>query len=245
MSDVSPTAAMLIIGNEILSGRTQDANLAFVGTSLAEIGIRLMEARVVPDVEEEIVTAVNALRERYGYLFTTGGIGPTHDDITAACIAKAFGVGFGDHPEAVQRLTEYYGSEHLTEIRLRMARMPEGAVLVENSVSGAPGFRMGNVYVMAGVPSIMRAMFDSIKGELQRGQPIVSRTVTAEVPESRVAKALGEIQERYPDVDVGSYPFMKDGVLGVQLVARGTDAALVEEAEREIQVMVATLNSLP
>jgi len=223
----TPTAALVIIGNEILSGRTQDTNAAFLGTRLAALGIPLREIRVVPDVEGAIVEAVNALRARNTYVFTTGGIGPTHDDITAASIAAAFGVPCGRHPEAVRILRAHYGAD-LTEARLKMAETPVGASLIENPVSAAPGFRIGNVFVMAGVPKIMHAMFESLAPDLVGGPPILSRAVSAPAREGEIAEALAAIQARWPDVDIGSYPWAKGGRIGTTLVARGPDAAALE-----------------
>lgn len=224
MSD-QPTAAVLIIGNEILSGRTQDVNLAHIARELGEIGVRLAEARVIPDIEEEIVDAVNALRRRYTYLFTTGGIGPTHDDITSACVAKAFGLPFGRHPEAERRLLAYFPPEKVNAARMRMAETPEGAELIDNPVSIAPGFRVENVYVMAGVPAIMRAMFDGIKAKLKGGPRLKSRSLTIYAPEGEVAEPLAAIQADHATIDIGSYPFTRDGRYGTTIVFRGTDEA--------------------
>src|SRR3954464_5351890 len=201
MSSKTPkvvTAASLVIGKEILSGRTKDANLHYLATGLTAIGIRLMEARVVPDIEARIIEGVNALRAGYDYVFTTGGIGPTHDDITSESIANAFGVKLVKHPKAVELLTRHYGEANLTDARLRMAHVPEGAALIENPVSTAPGFRIGNVYVMAGVPAICQAMFDGLKGGLSRGDPVHSKTVSAYVGEGVIAHDLGLLQQRYP-----------------------------------------------
>src|SRR5215203_4679824 len=171
------TAALLVIGDEILSGRTKDKNIGYIAEYLTAIGIDLKEVRVVPDEEDEIVAAINALRQRYGYLFTTGGIGPTHDDITADCIAKAFGVGISEHPEAIDRMTRYYGDAALfTPARRRMARVPHGGVLVDNPVSVAPGFQMENVFTFAGIPRIVEGMFDAMKHRLVGGKPMLSRT---------------------------------------------------------------------
>ena len=239
MSSASPTAAVLIIGNEILSGRTPDANLNYIALKLGGIGIRLCEARVVADSESEIVAAVNELRARYTYLFTTGGIGPTHDDITAASIAKAFGVKVIEHPEARARLAAHYSNpEQLTESRLRMARMPEGAALVENAVSAAPGFRVGNVYVFAGVPNIMQAMMDSATAELHHGPALHNIAIAGFVTESGIATELGAIAARYPELDIGSYPWLRHNRFGTTLVTRGTDQAAVKSASDEIFSLV-------
>jgi molybdenum cofactor synthesis domain-containing protein len=239
------TAAVLIIGNEILSGRTQDVNLAFLAKSLNEIGVRLREARVVADVEAEIVAAVNELRARWTYVFTTGGIGPTHDDITAECIAKAFGVPLIRHPEAEARLRAHYDPDKLNEARLRMANTPEGATLIDNPVSIAPGFRIGNVFVMAGVPAIMQAMFDGLKGGLRGGAPVRSVTVPAYIAEGTIAKDLGALQARFPELDIGSYPFFRAGKFGTSLVLRGTDAGKLALAEAELRALIRTLGAQP
>ena len=220
-----PTAAVLIIGNEILSGRTQDSNLAHIARELGEIGVRLAEARVVQDIEAEIVDALNALRHRYTYVFTTGGIGPTHDDITSSCVAKAFGLPFGRHPEAERRLLAYFPPEKVNPARMRMAETPEGAELIDNPVSIAPGFRVENVYVMAGVPSIMRAMFDGIKAKLKGGPRLKSKSLTVYAPEGEIAEPLAQIQASHATIDVGSYPFSRDGRYGTTIVFRGIDEA--------------------
>ncbi len=233
-----PTAAVLVIGNEILSGRTQDANLAYLGQELSALGIRLVEARVIPDIEATIVATVNELRARVTYLFTTGGIGPTHDDITSECVAKAFGVPWTLNAEAHRILFEHYGAEKLNAARLRMATTPEGAILIDNPVSKAPGFQMGNVFVLAGIPKIAQAMFQSLKHRLSGGPALVSATVTAFVPEGTIAAGLGEVQAAYPALDVGSYPFQRDGRFGTQLVVRGTDKDAVRAAAEAIGRLV-------
>ncbi len=219
----NPTAAVLIIGNEILTGRTQDSNLKLISLRLFPAGINLVEARVVPDVPDAIIAAVNALREAYDYIFTTGGIGPTHDDITAECIAAAFGLPLIEHAEARQRLLQYYGSENLTVARLRMARTPEGAELISNPISAAPGFRIGNVIVMAGIPSIMSAMLDEAVAGIQGGPAYLSRTVSGKVPESIIADELTLLAKKYADCDIGSYPWFRHGAYGLSLVVRGTN----------------------
>ena len=239
--EAAPTAAVLIIGNEILSGRTQDANLAYLGRELAQLGIRIVEARVVPDIEAEIVEAVNELRAKATYLFTTGGIGPTHDDITSESIAKAFGVAWTLHPEAHRILLDHYGPEKLNAARLRMAHTPAGASLIANPVSKAPGVRIGNVYILAGIPAIAQAMFQSLKHELSGGPPLLSATVTAYAAEGIVAGGLEAIQKRYPGLDIGSYPFQQQGRFGTQLVVRGTDAAALSAARDEITRLVKDL----
>ncbi len=239
------TAALLIIGNEILSGRTKDANLPYLAEQLGALGVRLAEARVVSDVEAEIVAAVNTLRGRYDYVFTTGGIGPTHDDITAASVAKAFGVAHELNAEAVALLENHYQTTEINEARLRMATIPVGATLIENPVSKAPGFRIGNVFVMAGVPKIMQAMFDGIAPTLIGGAPMRSRSVTCGLPEGTLAKPLGEIQERHPDIDIGSYPYFRVGKFGVTVVLRGTGAARLDGAAEEVAGAIRDLGGEP
>jgi molybdenum cofactor synthesis domain-containing protein len=224
------TAALLVIGDEILSGRTKDKNIGTIAEHLTNIGIRLKEVRVVPDEEEEIVAAVNALRARYDYLFTTGGIGPTHDDITADAIAKAFGVSIDVDQRAVALLLERIPRADLTEARLRMARIPAGADLVENSVSKAPGFFIGNVIVMAGVPRIMEAMLAVVTPRLRTGPKLLSRTVDAQIREGDVAPVLTATQKAFPDVAMGSYPYDQNGRYGALLVLRTTDSTRLEEA---------------
>jgi molybdenum cofactor synthesis domain-containing protein len=245
MSDRLVTACVIVIGNEILSGRTQDANIAFLGERLNELGIRLLEARVIPDVEDTIVATVNQARARFTYVFTTGGIGPTHDDITAASMAKAFGVPLIEHPEARAILEAHYPPDGLTEARLRMARTPEGAALIENPVSKAPGFRMDNVFVMAGIPAIARAMFESLSHGLVGGQPLKSRSVTVYLPESHMAPRLAALQDRYPDVEIGSYPFSREGRFGARLVLRSTEDERLAVAATELEAALRELGGEP
>ena len=245
-SDKIVTACLLIIGNEILSGRTQDANLAFIAKGLNEVGVRLREVRVIPDVAETIIATVNETRAKFDYVFTSGGIGPTHDDITSECVARAFGVRWALNEEARRRLASGYANPaDLNEARLRMAHVPEGAVLIDNPVSRAPGFRIGNVFVMAGVPRIMQAMFDGIKHSLIGGAPMLSRTVTSGLPEGVLAKGLEQLQARYPDFDVGSYPYYRRGGFGTSLVVRGTDAARLAAATEELFAMIKALGGEP
>jgi len=241
------TAAVLIIGNEILSGRTHDANLPFLGTELNLMGIQMREARVVADIEEEVVDAVNTLRAKYDYVFTTGGIGPTHDDITSACVAKAFGQKLIRHPEAERILRERMSQMgvEVTEARLKMAETPEFAELVDNPVSGAPGFRVENVYVMAGIPRIMQAMFEGVKGQLKGGVTLQSVTVGSYVPEGAIATELGLLQDAYPDLDIGSYPFFFDGKPGTNLVLRGPDQARLDEAAGRLGDLIRNLGQQP
>jgi molybdenum cofactor synthesis domain-containing protein len=240
MSDRTVTAAILVIGDEILSGRTKDKNIGYIAEYLTKLGIDLREVRVVPDVEAEIVAAVNALRTRYDYLFTTGGIGPTHDDITADCIAKAFGVGIDVDERAVAMLLQRMRREDLNEARLRMARIPHGASLIENPISRAPGFRIENVIVMAGVPAIMQAMLDNVAPGLVGGAPVLSETVIAgNLPEGLYAADLGAIAARYPDLSIGSYPSYSPAGFTNQIVLRGRAPDLLAAAAEEVRGMVA------
>jgi molybdenum cofactor synthesis domain-containing protein len=235
----SPTAAVLVIGDEILSGRTQDTNTNYIARFLGSLGIDLKEARVVPDIEDEIAAALNALRARYTYVFTTGGIGPTHDDITADAVAKAFGVGIDYHPEALAMLAARYANPaDFNDMRKRMARIPLTAELVKNSASTAPGFQIGNVFVMAGVPMIMRAMLEDIAPKLERGALVHSATVQARIGEGKIAAGLHTIQKNFPDLAIGSYPYYREDGYGVQLVARGRDAVKVEAAAGEIEALI-------
>lgn len=231
------TAAVVIIGNEILSGRTQDKNINYIALKLGEIGIRLREVRIIPDVEAVIVDTVNTLRHSYNYVFTCGGIGPTHDDITSECIARAFGVAYEVNPEAFMILEKHYPVGEFTPARQKMAMLPRGAGLVLNPVSAAPGFVMDNVYVMAGVPRIMQAMMDNIAVTLKGGDIVHSRTVSTSLPESKIAEGLAVIQSEYEDVDIGSYPYFKDGNLGVSVVLRGTVEARLDSASDQVEAL--------
>ena len=237
------TAALLIIGNEILSGRTRDANLQFLALELNKLGVRMVECRVVPDIEKTIVDTLNEMRRKFDYVFTTGGIGPTHDDITADCIAKAFGVGISEHPEAVARMTKHYGDPALfTPARRRMARVPHGGTLVDNPVSVAPGFQMENVFTFAGIPAVMQAMFHSMKHRLVGGAPVISRTVRTNLPEGIIAEPLGALQKRYEDLDIGSYPAFRNGKPSVSLVLRGTDDARLAAAAVDLMATIRGMN---
>lgn len=238
------TACVIIIGNEILSGRTRDSNLAFLAAALNEEGVRVMEARVVADDRDAIIAAVNACRTAYDYVFTTGGIGPTHDDITSACIADAFGVRLERRPEAV-RLLQQYAPGNLNEARLKMADVPEGADLLDNPVSRAPGFRLGNVFVLPGVPRIMQAMVDGIRPLLRGGQPMRSATIGAFLTESAVAAGLAAIQDAHDAVEIGSYPFVRDGRFGTSLVVRATDPAALDRAAASVRALVRSLGADP
>ncbi len=235
------TAAILVIGDEILSGRTKDQNIGYIAEYMTRIGVELREVRVVPDIEDEIVAAVNALRARFTYIFTTGGIGPTHDDITAECVAKAFGVSIDVDERAVEALLTRMKREDLNEMRLRMCRIPAGASLIDNPVSAAPGFRLGNVFVMAGVPRIMHAMLDNVAPTLETGVKIISETVEAGLPEGVYAAGLKEIAERNPDLSIGSYPsFGAQGVKN-QIVLRGKDLALLAQGRADVEALIARL----
>jgi molybdenum cofactor synthesis domain-containing protein len=238
------TAALLVIGDEILSGRTKDRNIGYVAEYLTNVGIDLREVRVVPDVEEEIVAAVNALRARYTYVFTTGGIGPTHDDITADAVAKAFGVPIDVDPRAKAMMLERYRPEDLNEARLRMARIPAGADLVDNPISRAPGFKLGNVIVMAGVPSIMQAMLDGVAPTLQAGARMQVETVDAGgVPEGIYAEGLGAIAKAHDGVSIGSYPSFSAAGFKNQIVVRGKDSSAVAGAVRAVEDLLARLRA--
>jgi molybdenum cofactor synthesis domain-containing protein len=228
------TAGLLVIGDEILSGRTKDKNIGFIADHCTLIGIRLKEVRIVPDDEAAIIAAVNALRGAYTYVFTTGGIGPTHDDITADSVARAFGVSIDVDPRAVAMLRQRYAELELTPARLRMARIPEGASLVENSVSAAPGFMLGNVIVMAGIPAIMQAMLLAVTPSLRTGEKLLSETIRVDAPEGRIAAPLAACQQAFPSVAMGSYPFSENGRYGAHLVLRSTDKALLQRAKADL-----------
>ncbi|WP_439494145.1 competence/damage-inducible protein A [Bosea sp. (in: a-proteobacteria)] len=238
-SPASVTAAILVIGDEILSGRTKDKNIGYIAEYLTNIGIELREVRVVPDVQEEIVAALNALRARYTYIFTTGGIGPTHDDITADSVAAAFGVSIDHDPRAIAMLAERFPPDQLNEARLRMARIPAGADLIANSVSKAPGFNIGNVYVMAGVPSIMQAMLDVVAPTLQTGVKILSDTVRAGLREGDIGTALAEVAKAHPDVSIGSYPFFSETGPDTNVVVRSRDPEALATAMEAVKAMIA------
>jgi len=237
------TAAILVIGDEILSGRTKDKNIGYIADYLGQIGIDLREVRIVPDVEDDIVEAVNALRHRYTYVFTTGGIGPTHDDITADAVAKAFGVPIVEDPRAIALLLERIKPEDLNAARRRMARIPQGGELVENKISKAPGFMIGNVVVMAGVPSIMQAMLDGVAPRLKTGAKMLVETVEAgNLPEGLYAADLADIAERHAGVSIGSYPAFVDGRFRNQIVLRSKDEAALAAAIAETRALVDRLS---
>lgn len=234
------TAGLLVIGDEILSGRTKDKNIGYIAEYLTAIGVDLREVRVVPDMEDEIVAALNALRHKYTYVFTTGGIGPTHDDITVDCVAKALGRKVVEHPEARRILEDHY-DEAINEARLRMARAPEGAELLENPISAAPGLHIENVFVLAGIPEIMRAQFESAAPLIHGGQPLQSVSLPVAMAESVIAPGLGALQERYPDVEMGSYPYQRAGRFGTVLVLRSSEGARLAAAAAELRQLIAEL----
>lgn len=240
------TAALIVIGDEILSGRTQDKNIAQIATWLGVQGIRLREVRVVPDVQDAIVEAVNALRVRNDYLFTTGGIGPTHDDITVDAIAAALGLEVVIHPDARRTLEDYYASRGgLTEGRLRMARVPDGATLIENRMSGAPGIRIGNVFLMAGVPHITAQMLDGLTGTLEGGLPLQSLTIGCWVGESEIADLLAQTERDHAGCQIGSYPFFRDGKVGANFVIRSTDDEALRACANALESGLAAMGRFP
>ena len=239
------SAGVVIIGNEILSGRTQDANLAFLARGLNEAGVRLREARVIADDAQTIIGTVNEMRAKFDYVFTTGGIGPTHDDITAPSIAQAFGVPLILHPEAKRILESHYPPGALNEARLRMAQVPEGAVLLPNPISRAPGFRIENVFVLPGVPQIMQAIFNELKHRLKGGAKVFSRSVSCTLGEGTIAHDLAALQERYGDLEIGSYPYFRRSDFGVTLVVRGTDRERIAAAIAELMGLIRRLGGDP
>ncbi|MBP01433.1 MAG: competence/damage-inducible protein A [Rhodospirillaceae bacterium] len=234
------SAAMLIIGNEILSGRTADANVKFFANILGKQGIPLYEVRVVRDIEIEIIEATLALAEKYDYVFTTGGIGPTHDDITTASIAKAFTVKLELHKPSLEKMESYYGA-HLNEARKKMAFLPEGSVPIETRITSAPGFRIHNVFVMAGVPIIAQAMLESVLDTLPNGMPVLSRFVEAYIAEGDLADIMDAIQTEYPDIDLGSYPFFRNETVGLSVVAKGRNIDSINSAIEKIATHIKTL----
>ena len=245
MSDTPVTACVLIIGNEILSGRTQDINLNHIATTLGQWGIRVTEARVIPDIEDTIIDTLNAVRTEFDYVFTTGGIGPTHDDITAVCVAKAFGVELYQNEEIAQRIRSRPAPDDVMQSRLLMARVPEGAELVDNPTGGPQGFNIDNVYVMAGIPMVMQAMLSSLDGKLKSGPVVRSRSIRAYLGESQIAGVLGEIQDAHPDLDIGSYPFFRDDRYGTTLVIRGIDNNAIDAAAAAVNSAVEAAGETP
>ncbi len=246
MAGKSVSGCLIIIGNEILSGRTQDTNLAHLAIELNELGVRMVETRVIPDVESTIVETVNECRAKFDYVFTTGGIGPTHDDITADCIALAFGTELEMHPDVVELIKKREAPPDVMESRLRMARIPKGATLIENPTGGPPGFQMENVFVMAGVPMVMKAMVSTFdKRRIVGGDPVRSRSIGAYLSEGKVAVKLRAIQEEHPDVDLGSYPFYRQDGYGTNLVMRGTDEAELEVMLEKVRQMIINFGAEP
>ena len=240
------TGCLIIIGNEILSGRTQDTNLAHLAVELNELGVRMVEARVIPDIESTIIDTVNECRQNFDYVFTTGGIGPTHDDITADCIALAFGTELEMHTEVVQLIKKRDSSPEVMESRLRMARIPRGATLIENPAGGPPGFQVENVFVMAGVPTVMKAMVSTFdKYRIKGGDPVRSRSIGAYLSEGQVAVNLRAIQEAHPDVDLGSYPFYRPDGYGTNLVMRGTDEDELDVMLEKVRQMIIDFGAEP
>ncbi len=239
ITDKVYTAALVIIGDEILSGRTHDKNTPWIAERLTELGVRLGEVRVIPDIEQKIIDTVNEMRGAHDYVFTTGGIGPTHDDITAESIAHAFGVEVELHEGAYQELLKYYKDEsEITPARKKMAMIPQGGKLIDNPVSGAPGIQIENVYIFAGVPRIMQSMFDAVAHTLKGGKPVQSKSVTADLPESAVADDLGKIQANYPEISIGSYPQYRNGKFGTTLVLRGINDDDLLAAQNDVVEMV-------
>lgn len=232
------TAAVIIIGNEILSGRTLDKNTQHIAQKLNEAGVVVREARVIPDCRKAIIETVQKLSAAHDYVFTTGGIGPTHDDITAECVAAAFDAALEENADARAMLVRHYDAGELTEARLKMAQIPVGASLIDNPVSGAPGFNIGNVYVMAGIPSIMQAMLDNILPTLKGGASVLSETLSFVIQESVIAPVLSKVQADHPDLDIGSYPYFKDGQHGVSVVIRGYDQGDIDAAAGKVQGFV-------
>ncbi len=245
MTGKDVTAAFVIIGNEILSGRTKDANLNFLATFLNQRGIQLREVRVVPDITETIIDTVNLLKAKFDYVFTSGGIGPTHDDITSASIAEAFSTELYRHPDAEELLHTQYSPEDRTPARMKMADVPRGATLIDNPVSKAPGFRIENVFVLAGVPEIFQAMLDELAPSLVGGTPVESVTVSTNLGEGVVADGLEVIQNNFPDMDVGSYPYFRSGVFGTSLVMRSQNTADLELAAEQVRALIRSLGQEP
>ncbi len=232
------TAALVVIGDEILSGRTKDKNIGYIADHFTAIGIRLQEVRIVADIENDIIKAINELRNKYSYVLTTGGIGPTHDDITADSIAKAFGVPIDVDPRAVEMMLERYNKDQLNEARLRMARIPEGADLIDNIISRTPGFMIENVIVMAGIPNVMQVMLDAVTPKLRTGRTMLSTVVEVDAPEGELAEILKAAQDDFPDVAMGSYPYFRNGLWGANLVLRNTTQNRLDSAEKALISML-------
>ena len=227
-------AAIIIIGNEILSGRTQDVNIVTISKWLNEIGVKLEEVRIIPDIEDSIIKTVNEIKKKFKYIFTTGGIGPTHDDITSKSIAKAFNLPYGHHKEAYNILEKYYGKNKFNEGRKKMAMMPTTASLILNPSSGAPGFIVNNVYCLPGVPSILKSMLSGLNNKIIGGKKILSKTISVHTVESEIAKSLEEIQNQFKNVEIGSYPFFRLGKIGISLVIRSTEKKQIDDCYKQI-----------
>ena len=228
-------AAIIIIGNEILSGRTQDVNVVAISNWLNELGVRLEEVRVIPDIEDLIVETINDVRKKFNYVFTTGGIGPTHDDITSRSIAKAFNLSYGYHKEAYEILEKYYGKSEFNEGRKKMATLPDKALLILNPSSGAPGFIVDNVYCLPGVPSILKSMLGGLNSKINGGKKILSKTISLRTVESKIAESLEGIQNKFKDIEIGSYPFFRQGKVGVSIVIRSTEEKLISICYKDIE----------
>ncbi len=242
----NPTACLVVIGNEVLSGRTRDANIHFLAGRLGDLGLPLREVRIIPDVADTIIGTINEVRARFDQVFTTGGIGPTHDDITSECIAAAFGVPWEPHAPTWAAMEARYAPGEFNTARQRMATMPRGVTPIENAVSFAPGFSIGNVHVMAGVPRIMQSMFESLSPRLPRGRPVISRAVHATgLLEGQIAAGLSDVQARYPALDLGSYPYERPESRGVAIVAKGVDGEAAEMAIAEVGALIAGLGYAP
>ena len=231
-------AAIIIIGNEILSGRTQDVNVASLSKWLNELGVKLEEVRIIPDLEDAIIITVNEVRKKFNYIFTTGGIGPTHDDITSKSVAKAFDLPYGYHKEAYEILENYYKPENFNEGRKKMAKLPEKAELIFNPSSAAPGFIIDNVYCLPGVPSILKSMLGGLNNKIKGGKKILSKTINLRTVESEIANSLEKIQNRYKNADIGSYPFFKQGKIGVSIVIRSTEENLISDCCNDIKKLI-------
>ena len=227
-------AAIIVIGNEILSGRTQDVNVSFLSKWLNELGVRVEEVRIIEDKEESIVSCINDIRNKYKYVFTTGGIGPTHDDITSKSISKAFKLRYDFHKEAYNILEKYYKTGQFTDGRKKMAKIPEGASLIYNPSSGAPGFIVENVFCLPGVPSILKSMIDGLSHKITGGKKILSETISVRTVESEIAKSLEGVQKRFKNVEIGSYPFFRLGKIGVSIVIRSTEKKQIDDCYKQI-----------
>jgi len=227
-------AAIVVIGNEILSGRTQDVNVVTISRWLNDLGVKLEEVRIIPDIEKSIIKTINQMKKKFNYVFTTGGIGPTHDDITSKSIAKAFKLSYGYHQEAYNILEKYYGKDKFNEGRKKMAMLPIKASLILNPSSGAPGFIVDNVYCLPGVPSILKSMLGGLNNKIGGGKKILNKTISAQTVESEIAKSLEEVQNLFQSVEIGSYPFFRLGKIGVSLVIRSTEKKQIDDCYKQI-----------